>query len=195
MFAICRSTLVRNHMRLAKPAFVLLTALALLSLIGNVSSAQASREPELKGKMVGILGSLITWPNNTAPSRANPLTIGIIGNDPFVDERGVNHLEQKLAGTGAVLLHFADTAAYRKCHILVVPKSVDVVPALAKTAGSPVLVVTESPGLAKQGAAINLVYDIASNKIRLEINPGTAKKADLQINQGLLRSPLVDIVN
>ena len=94
-----------------------------------------------------------------------------------------------------MLLHFANTAAYRKCHILVVPKSVDVVPALAKTAGSPVLVVTESPGLAKQGAAINLVYDVASNKIRLEINPGTAKKADLQINQGLLRSPLVAIVN
>ncbi|MBI2479119.1 MAG: DUF4154 domain-containing protein, partial [Planctomycetia bacterium] len=107
-----------------------------------------SREAELKGKLVGILGGLVTWPNNKMPSSAKPLTIGIVGDDPFVDDRGVNHLEQKLAGTGAVVLKFPDASAYEECHILVVSKAADFEKALAKTRGNSILVVSESPGLA-----------------------------------------------
>ncbi|MBI2480935.1 MAG: YfiR family protein [Planctomycetia bacterium] len=168
---------------------------ALLAIMANEVSAQINREAELKGKMVGLLGNLVTWPNDTAPTVAKPLTIGIIGDDPFVDGRGVNHLQQKLAGTGAVILNFPDASAYRECHVLVVSKSTDFEKALAKTKGNPVLVVSEAPRLAKKGATVNLVFDQASNKIRLEINPSMAKNANLQINPGLLRSPLVDIVN
>ena len=182
-------------MKLGNRLPALLVVFAFLTTFANDASAQINREAELKGKLVGVLGNLVTWPPNVAPSTAAPLTIGVIGNDPFVDDRGVNHLQQKLAGTGAIVLNFVNPAAYQKCHILVVAKNVELAQALAKTAGNPVLVVTEAPGLAKKGSAINLVFDMLNNKIRLEINPGTARNANLQINPGLLRSPLVDIVN
>ncbi|MCA9122560.1 MAG: YfiR family protein [Planctomycetaceae bacterium] len=173
----------------------LTVVIALLSTLEKEASAQINREAELKGKMVGILGSLVTWPPNAAPSAAKPLTIGVLGNNPFVDGGGVDYLQQKLAGTNSLVLKFADVNAYKDCHILVVAGNADLKQALEKTAGKPVLVVSEAAGLAKQGAAINLVFDMVSNKIRLEINPATARNAGVQINQGLLRSPLVDIVN
>lgn len=184
-----------NPMKLGKPSLVFCAVVAFLAIMANDVSAQINREAELKGKMVGLLGKLVTWPKDNAPTREKPLTIGIVGNNPFVDDQGVNHLEQKLAGTGAVVLNFADASAYKDCHVLVVSKSTDFEKVLAQTNGKPILVVSEAPGLAKKGAAINMVFDQASNVIRLEINPGIARKANLQINQGLLRSPLVDIVN
>jgi hypothetical protein len=185
-----------SRMKLAKRLLVLFAVVAVLAIAADAASGQAiSREAEFKGRIVGILSTQVTWPSNRAPSVANPLTIGIVGDNPFVDNRGVDHLEKKLAGSGAVVLSFPDETAYRDCHILVVAKSADFEKALAKVKGAPVLVVSESPGLARKGAAINIVYDQALNIIRLEINPSTAKNHDLTISQGLLRSPQVDIVN
>lgn len=183
-----------GHMKLPNRILLLLVTIALPAITAPGVAAQ-SREAELKGKMVGLFGQLVTWPTGKTPTPAKPLTIGIVGDDPFVDAAGVNHLEAKLAGTGAVVRRFPNAAAYEDCHVLVVSKAADFEAALAKTKGKPVLVVSEAPGLAKKGAVVNLVYDQPSNKIRLEINPGTARTAKLQINPGLLRSPLVDIVN
>lgn len=183
-------------MKLGKRLPVLLAACAVLAFAVNDASAQViNREAEFKGKMVGILVKQVTWPNSKAPTTAKPLTIGILGDNPFVDSQGVNHLQQRLAGTGAVILTFPDETAYRECHVLVVANNANFEKALAKTKGEPVLVISETPGLAKQGAAINLVFDRDKNQIRLEINPATALKAKLQINRDLLLSKLVDIVN
>ncbi|MEO8494224.1 MAG: YfiR family protein [Planctomycetota bacterium] len=154
-----------------------------------------SREAELKGNLVGILVKQVTWPANRVPTTAIPLTIGIIGNDPFVDNGGTNYLKKRLQGTGAVVLNFPDETAYQDCHVLVVSKAANFQKALEKTTGSPVLVVSESPGLAGKGAAMNLVFDMAKNQIRLEINPGTARDSKLEINPHFLRSELVQIVN
>ena len=174
---------------------VLLAVVVLPAITPNDVSAQVSREAELKGKMVAIVsGKFVKWPKEKTPTQTNPLTIGIIGNDPFVDDNGVNHLEKKLARTGTIVMRFANADAYMDCHVLVVSKSANFEEALAKTRGNSVLMISESPGLAKKGAAINLVFDMRTNKIRLEINPTTAKAENLEINQGLLRSPAVDIV-
>ena len=183
-------------MILWKRFLVLLAVVVVPAIAPNDLSAQVSREAELKGKMVAIVsGKFVTWPKEKAPTQTNPLTIGIIGNDPFVDDNGVNHLEKKLAGTDTIVLRFSNADAYKECHILVVSKSADFSKAFEKAKGKPVLIVSESPGLAKKGAVINLVFSPATKRIHLEINPGNARNAKLQIAQNLLRSPLVKIVN
>ena len=59
----------------------------------------------------------------------------------------------------------------------------------------PILVVAESPSLAKRGAAINLVFQQDVNEVRLEINRKAATNAGLILDPALLNSPLVDIVD
>jgi hypothetical protein len=169
---------------------------ALLTVVVAATSSPAaaqvvSREAELKGKIVALLGRLVTWPAGTAPTSRRPLTIGIMGTDPFVNDAEVNHLKLKLPK--ADILRFPDADAFKTCHILVVARDADLKAALAKAKG-PILVVCESPDSASKGAAMNLVFDRARNTIRLEINPRTAIAAGLKIDGGLLGSSLVDIV-
>jgi hypothetical protein len=165
----------------------LLAVVALFSAYGETGLA---REAEMKARLVGSLGKLVTWPSEKAPSATKPLTIGIVGRNPFVDASGVDHLKRTIPS--AKILSFATAAQIKDCHILFVAKNANFKAALAKTAMRPVLVVTESPGLAEQGAAINLVQQ--DNRIRLELNPKSVTQAGLRMKSALLNSSLVVIV-
>lgn len=172
-----------------------------LTVVVTVTAAPVNAqlsEAELKGRMVGVLGAfdardpLVKWPAAKAPSATNPIKIGILGDDPFVDADGVNHLTRRLPK--AKVLRFATAEDFAECHILVVSQASDFEKAIEKTKNLPILVVTESPGLARKGSVINLVYDPITNKIRMEINPTTATRLKLTIARDLLRSPLVEII-
>jgi hypothetical protein len=119
----------------------------------------------------------------------------VLGEDPF-EQGGVNHLSQELAkrlpGRKVVIERFATVDAYRACHILVIAQTADQKAAFAKTHGQPVLSIAQAPGLAKQGAVINLI--VVQNRIKMEINPDAAKRADLEINSSLYRLPSVEII-
>lgn len=158
----------------------------------NVYSQVISREAELKAKMVGVIRKLVTWPVGKRPTSGNPLKIGIMGDSPFVDGNGVDYLSSEVRD--AKVLEFATAADFEDCHILVVARNADLKAALAKAKGLPILVITESPDSAKQGATINLVFSEQDNRIRLEINPKTALEYEVKIDRGLLNSRLVDIV-
>lgn len=152
-----------------------------------------NQEARLKAGLVGLLGQrFVTWPAEVAPNERTPLTVGIIGSNPFVDDRGFNHLSARVSKI--VDLDKANAGAIKSCHILVIARDANFKAAQAKASGRPILIVSESPGLANQGAMINLVVDQQKNKIRLEINPKTAFKAGLKIDSQLLNSALVDIV-
>lgn len=174
--------------------FLSITTVFFLVLTPATSWAQEviSREAELKGKMLSLLvrANYVTWPAARAPTPVNPLTIGIVGDDPFQDENGVAHLSVP----GARILKFDTAEDVADCHILVISKTADFKKSIEKTKDKPILVVSESPGLARQGAVMNLVYDVNANKIRLEINPTTARRLNLDVKRNLLRSPAVDIV-
>jgi hypothetical protein len=49
-----------------------------------------------------------------------------------------------------------------------------------------VLVIGQSPGLARQGAVMNL--SVVQNRVKMEINLSAATRAGLTPNPGLLRS-------
>jgi len=160
--------------------------------IGQQSPAHARREAELKGRVVGLLRRLVAWPEATAPSAANRFTIGILGEDPFV-ENGINHLEEELAGS-AEIVRFANANEITGCHVLVVSKNANLAEALTKTESKPILVISETTGSAAKGATMNLVFDEQSNRIRLEIDPSVAQRAGLEINETLLNTSFVKLI-
>jgi hypothetical protein len=189
--------------------------LALVGVLSHASelAAQAapvvSREYRLKARVLEILGQSVTWPAESAPTADKPLTIGILGRDTFF-ENGVNQLDAAVAaakakGTRLTVHRFPSASDYRPCHILFIsgqaaPQSAEksvaerLRAAVEAVGGKPVLIVGETPGLATQGAIANLVFNRATNLIRLEINPDAASRASLKLAPDLMRLNLVEIV-
>jgi uncharacterized protein DUF4154 len=168
-----------------------------------------SREYEIKAGVISLLGKFVTWPGAMAPNRERPLTIGVLGQDPFF-EGGINQLDRIVAaerakGRPIAVRRFDSAKDYQPCHILFVSEAasekslerslVDRLTAVKKlTDGKPVLLIGQSPGLARQGATANLLFDRTTNLIRLEINPDAANRAGLKLAPDLLRLKLVDII-
>jgi hypothetical protein len=178
---------------------------------GPAASGQeklVSREYAIKAGVVVLLAKCVTWPAERTPSPQSPLTIGILGDDPFL-ESGVNQLDVKVRdearrGMEIVVKRFSSIADYEPCHILFVsstgaalgPESQAEQFTSAKRAvgTAPVLLIGDAPGLAAKGAAANLVFARATNLIRLEVNPDAAARAKLKLSPDLLRLKLVTIV-
>jgi hypothetical protein len=191
-------------------AGIIVAAVALTS--GRNTAAEEeliSREYAIKAGVIGLLGKCVMWPAEAAPGSSEPLTIGILGKDPFF-ENGVNQLDRAVAeqnhkGSAIVVKRFNSVEDYEPCHILFVSSlSADdsaettvaerIKAAGRITGGATVLIVGESTGMARQGAMANLLFDRATNLIRLEINPDAVARAGLKLSPDLLRLKLVMIV-
>ena len=200
---------VRNVLRRLLVGVALAGVLLTLAAGAAAQDSVVRREYAIKAGVIGVLGKCVTWPADVAPAPGEPLRVGILGKDPFI-ENGVNQLDrfvaaEKLKGREIIVMRFAAAKDYEPCHILFVSslaanESVETtvaerVAAAKKVIGSAtVLIVGESTGLAGQGAVANLVFDPTSNLIRLEINPDAAARARLKLAPDLLRLQLVQIV-
>lgn len=200
-------------MRLSYRVMAHLTAAGglLLTLLSSSGQSQdvISREYETKAGVISVLGKFVTWPDEVAPNRERPLTIGVLGHDPFF-EGGVNQLdriasEERQKGRNLVVRRFDSAKDYKPCHILFVSskpteKSVEqTLPDRLEAAKklvekSSILLAADSPGLASQGVTANMTFDRSTNLIRLEINPDAASRSGLKLAPQLLRLSLVQIV-
>jgi hypothetical protein len=173
-------------------------AVLIIGATGVRGQEVISREAMLKAKIMAVLVklanlNLVKWPPDVAPGEGMPVRIGVLGNDPF-QQGGTDHLRRELAGLEVEIENFAETGDYQPCHILVVSEAADLAPALEECAKQHSLVVAQSPGLAKQGAVINLVFEPRLNRIQMEINPDSAKEAGLTIDPRVYRLAMVKIV-
>ena len=160
-------------------AVLLLGASDVRTLLGAQPPPMINKEPEIRAGLVALQPKLWTWPPAAAPRAGAPHNVGILGEDPF-------QLAQKLAANNNVkAVNFANAAAIKPCHILVVSPTTDLQAAL-KAAGAGVLVIGQAPGLAQQGAVLNL--PVKQNKVQIEINMIEAKKAGLKPDPGLIRA-------
>ena len=194
---------------------VLVCCLGIACVLQSVTSSPlaaqevVSREYEIKAGVLSLLGKFVTWPDAVAPNPQRPLTIGVLGQDPFF-EGGVNQLDQTIAaerakGRQIVVKRFDSAKDYQPCHILYVSdaaneKSVEqnfkdrLEAALKLTANKPVLLVGASPELARRGVAANMLFDRANNRIQLELNPDAANRHELKFAPQLLGLPVVQII-
>ena len=199
-----------NCMDIAQRAVIGVTlAAALLTPATDAAAQVVRREYAIKAGVIGVLAQCVTWPAGATPARGEPLKIGILGKDPFV-ENGVNQLDrfvadEKLKGRNLIVQQYDSAKDYKPCHVLFV-SSLAAAQSVEKTVqdrmkaarqvthGAAVLIIGESAGQARQGAVANLIFDPTMNLIRLEINPDAAARSGLQLSPDLLRLKLVQIV-
>ncbi len=156
---------------------------------GGVAWAAAeepTREYRIKAAFIYNFAKFTRWPAGSFADAEAPLDFCIYGEDPFggaLDAiagrtiRGrqvaVRRIATIEASTGCHLLFISDSEAKRLTGILAVLND------------RPVLTIADMPDFARAGGIINL-KTTADDRLRFEINTGTARRAGLRFSSKLL---------
>ncbi len=148
------------------------------------AGVEASR---IKAVFVLNFVHFVEWPPGTLPPGDAPLVIGVLGSDPLA-----GYLEDAVRGEKRgdhplVVRPLRTDRGRGGCAILFIGQSSagDLGGILARLGTRSILTVGDAEGFSERGGMISLVT--ANNKIRLKINIGAARAADLRIDARLLR--------
>jgi len=164
----------------------------LLMCASQTAHADPSKEYEIKAAFLYNFTQFVDWPTNSFADANAPLTIGVLGNDPFGDSLEEIVHGEKVDGHPLVVKHFQAGDVIKECHILFIGQSESkrMNEIFADLKGRCILTVGETDGFAQNGGMIRFVTE--KNKIRLRINVDAAKAVNLSLSSRLLR--LADIV-
>ncbi len=143
----------------------------------NVSNSK------IKASFIYNFTKYIDWPDKY---KEGSFVIGVLGTSSFYNDL-TTLLSSKMIGTQIFeIKSFASAESVAGiCHILFVPAehSAMLPDILKKVKNKSTLIITEKPGLAKQGSAINFV--VANNKQRFELNKTNVEKYNLKVSTTL----------
>jgi uncharacterized protein DUF4154 len=167
----------------------LLLILLLLLLGARRASAQSSAVPEyqLKATFLFQFTQFVEWPAQAFSASESPLTIGILGQDPFGSFLDDTIRDENINEHPLVVERYARLEDVRNCHLLYISRAEagrihEIVAALN---GRSVLLVSDAEGFADGGGMIQFVRQ--QNKMGLRINLSAARSANLTISSKLLR--------
>jgi len=184
---------------------VLLTALFAIPIaaLADEQSAQ-SKEYQIKAAFLYNFIKFVDWPKEKMADSNEPITIGVIGTDPF------GHAfepikDKKVKGRKVVIRRFKGfkeqepsdekdkselkrtIESLKKCHLLFICSSEKekLREIISLVMDDSFLTVGEAKGFLETGGIINFLME--EKKVRFEINVTAAKKSKLKISSKLLR--------
>jgi len=193
-------------MRHRRYIFAVLILVLLGGAIAPRSRAESAPSREYKVKAAFLFNFLkfVDWPNGKAADPNLPITIGIIGKDPFA--KALEPVkDKKVKGKKVVIKRFKSvvelkrlgekgkdelnrqTEAAKKCHLLFVCSSEKEVlkEIINDLKDRSVLTVADTTEFLQSGGIINFVME--KQKVRFEISASAAKRSKLKIRSQLLR--------
>ncbi len=152
-----------------------------------------SVEYEIKAGFICKFVKFCTWPDASFANSDAPITVGILGFDPFqsIIDEAVEDL--KIKGRSFQIRRYTPSDDYTSCHILFISAAEhNHIPAImAKLADKPILTISESHNFCRQGGMIN--FHIVDNKVRFQINEKAARRTGIEISTRLLQ--IADVVD
>jgi hypothetical protein len=196
----------RERMRIEAYKFAVL-ALAFfatpIALKANDDST-VSREYQIKAAFLYNFTKFVDWPKEKVTDSNTPLTIGIIGKDPFgsafdpvedkdtkarkvIIQRFEGFVELEKSGKKKKDQPHPKSQDIQKCHLLFIcpSESERIADIIASVKDHSVLTVGDVKGFLEAGGVTNFIVE--EQKVRFEINVTTAKQAKLEIRSKLLR--------
>lgn len=168
---------------------VLLMALALGAGSAALPQEASQTLPEyvVKAGFLFNFAKYVEWPAEAFEKAESPITIGIVGTDPFGDGLEKALKNKTVRSRPFVVVRFPERTGLQRCHILFIPRTEhENLPAILKAVQAwPVLTVGEEEGFSRAGGTTNIL--IENEKPRLEVNPDAADKARLTIDPKLLK--------
>ncbi len=161
--------------------------IAVGSLPDAYAQPQLPREYLIKASYLYNFAKFVEWPEEVFMDSGTPITIGILGKNPFGKNLDRAIREKTAQGRNLIVENFKTIDDLKPCHILFVniqdketfSKTLD------KLEGMSVLTVSEIEGFAELGGVIGFFTE--KNKIRFEINMNKAERAGLKISSRLLK--------
>ena len=155
--------------------------LACLGLAATGSSAELP-EYQVKAAFLYNFAQFVEWP----PTVGRDILLCTYGDDPFGED--LDAIGGEPVGTRMMRVqrrvpeHGVD-----RCQILFVSRqAIDELPALrTRVAGKPVLIVADSPGATRAGAALNMT--VMGGRVTFEANRKVAREAGIDLSSRLLR--------
>lgn len=167
-----------------------LAAICCLLLLSTLPKAhsQTDNEEEYRVKLAFLynFAQFVQWPSDAFSSPSAPLTICILGPDPFKGEVGEALRGRMVGGHPMEIKKLKPEDDPKACQMIFVRASEKGVARkiLAALKGSNTLTVGETNGFADAGGLINLT--LVENKLRFEINLDAALKTRLKVSAKLL---------
>jgi hypothetical protein len=163
-----------------------LPCLVILFFLLNLSKIQAQQTMDyaIQANIIYRFTKYIDWPDS---KNTGDFIIGIVGDSPLTDELK-SFVVNKTAGNRKIVIKkFPASAETFQCHILFISEdqSSSLKKIAVRTAGNPLLIVSESEGLALKGACINFI--IVADHLKLEINKNNIEQRNLNIASELLQ--------
>jgi len=161
-------------------------AMSLTEISGTAQAQSATDEYHVKAAFLFHFVQLVEWPADSLGSGTSPVTLCIIGEDPFQGDLDAT-LAGKTVGSRALRVrHLKPAENFQGCQVLFVGghDTARLGRLLLELKGNPILIVGESDGFVQQGGMIG--FCLVDNKVRFEINLEAAERAKLKISSRLL---------
>lgn len=163
----------------------------LISHFVLAAQAPPTREYQLKAVFLYNFTQFVEWPANSFTSDQAPMTIGILGTDPFGSYLEETIAGEKINGHPLRIQHYNTVEEIGVCQILFinVADKTKREQIMTKLKGRNILTVSDAPDFLLQGGMIR--FFTKQDKIKLQVNLEETKTANLIISSKLLR--LVEI--
>jgi len=144
-------------------------------------------EYQVKAKFLYNFARFVQWPSDRFADNKTPITIAIIGNDPFGIDIDKTVEGKFVDGRTIKILHSRNMDTLDCCHILFINMDEEKQTAeiLNHVKNQSVLTVGEKKGFLQLGGIINFI--IRDNKVRFEINEKAAEQSGIWISAQLLK--------
>ena len=155
-------------------------SVVLIGIIMMVTSFQSAWAQKEKYHSIFIynFSKYVKWPD---AQNSGKFVIGILGSSPIQKDLKAMAAAKQVNGMTIEIKQFKSVSEVKDCHILYVSatESAKFDQVLSNTNSKPMLIVTDNPGLAKKGAAINFVE--VDGKIKFELSQKNAEARGLKV--------------
>jgi hypothetical protein len=166
-----------------------LAAISLSIVLAVASPALADPPPteyQVKAAMLLKFAQFINWSES-----ADPISIGVMGEDPFGNDLDVTFNGETIQTKGGlkrsfILKRSKNAADLKTCDILFISRSEkDRIPAILKTLGkASILTVSDIEGFCREGGVIT--YHPQDGKMKFQINKGVVERHGVNAKTQLL---------
>lgn len=174
---------MENDLRIIAICFRRCCLVVLLSLAAHDSRAQQATDYAIHANIIYQFTKYVDWPES---KKSGDFIIGIMGESPLFDALNTFITNKTVGSQKIVLKRFSRSETSFNCHVLFIGDedggSLKKIAAL--TRGAPILLISESAGLALKGSCINFI--VVNDHLKLEINKNAIEQRGLSIATELL---------
>jgi hypothetical protein len=168
---------------------LMVAVLVVLALLGPAApaSAQVAAEYDVKAAFLYNFAKFVEWPPDAFDAPGSPMTLCIVGKDPFGDVLDTLVRGETLQGRPLIVHRTRDLPEVRNCHVVFLSRAETArqEEVLATVRGAGILTVGEGDSFLSDGGIIRFV--IEANRVRFEVNLEAAERNGLKVSSKLLR--------